>query len=184
MAKDYVERLSRIALFIDAGYLEKVLKVDFKGARIDYKELVEEISSGFDLLRTYYYYCMPYMSNPSTEEEKERYRKKQKIIYSLKKIPRFELRQGKLKKQGGEFEQKRVDVMLCVDLVRLSWNKAISQCIIISGDDDLVPAIKDAKDAGVAVILYYSSKACSRELHGLCDERIEITNKLISKILI
>lgn len=184
MEKDYKKKALRTAIFIDGGYLDKVLKIDFNNARIDYNKLVKEITKGFDLFRTYYYYCMPYMSTPPTPEEKRRYRNAQQFIFNLNQIPRFELRKGILKKRGeNEFWQKRVDNMLTVDLTRLSWNGAINQAILISGDDDNVPAVMDAKDAGVAVILYYLSNACSRELHRLCDERIEITKKLISKIL-
>ncbi|MGB4681268.1 MAG: hypothetical protein WBH65_01910 [Dethiobacteria bacterium] len=36
-------------------------------------KLAEWMAGGIELLRTYYYHCLPYKSNPPTEEESERY---------------------------------------------------------------------------------------------------------------
>jgi len=63
--------------------------------------------------------------------------------------PRFEIRLGKFQQIGLDPpKQKRIDVLLSVDLVRMSWDHQIDSAIIISGDSDFVPAIKAAKDAG------------------------------------
>lgn len=50
--------MSRVAIFIDGGYLEKILKAKFDGLKIDYavfsRELATLIDPSIDVLRTYY----------------------------------------------------------------------------------------------------------------------------------
>ena len=125
---------------------------------------------------------MPYQSSPPTEEERERYAAVDRFIYSLKKIPRFEVRLGKLGRHGTEFVQKRVDALLSVDLVRMSWGDQIDRAILITGDSDFVPAVQAAKDAGVLVQLYYAPGCVHDELLQVCDDRFEITKELIDSV--
>ncbi|MBZ5516552.1 MAG: NYN domain-containing protein [Acidobacteriia bacterium] len=174
--------MSRCAVFIDGGYLNKVLENEFARAAIDYGKLSEEVAQGTERLRTYYYHCMPYQSNPPTEEEKRRYVAMAKFVDALKRLPRFEFRQGKLAKRDSGFEQKRVDIWIAVDLVRLSFSHQIAKAVLVTGDSDLVPAIESAKDAGVVVQLYFSRRSVHQELLQACDERYEIGQALIDRI--
>jgi uncharacterized LabA/DUF88 family protein len=125
---------------------------------------------------------MPYQSSPPTKEESERYAAMNRFVYSLKKLPRFEVRLGKLERRGTEFVQKRVDVLLSVDLVRMSWGRQIDRAILVTGDSDFVPAVQAAKDAGVLVQLYYFPGFVHDELLQACDDRIEITKELIDSV--
>jgi uncharacterized LabA/DUF88 family protein len=175
--------MAKCAILIDGGYLDKVMINDFSGARVDIAKLGDELASPDERLRTYLYDCMPYTSNPPTEDEKRRYAARAKYISALKRLPRFQFRQGKLQKiSEGVFRQKRVDIIIAVDLVRMSSNRQIDRAILIAGDSDLVPAIEAARDAGVVVTLYYSPKSVHNELLQSCDERVEITHNLINKV--
>ncbi len=172
----------RAAVFIDGGYLAVLLREEFGEPRIAFDKLSDILMAPeYERLRTYFYYCMPYQSNPPTTEEKERYRKSQGWIGSLQRLPRFEVRLGKLAKRGSSFEQKRVDVLLSVDLVRMSWDHQIQRAILVSGDSDFVPAVQAAKEAGVLVHLYYSDRSYHYELYDACDERTLITKDLIDQ---
>jgi len=171
------------AVFIDGGYLAKVLKNDFKETRIDFLKLSKRICPG-KRLRTYYYNAPPYQSSPPTPEEKERYRKAMSFFNYIDRLERFEVVYGKTVKRytsnGKEyFTQKGVDVRLAVDLVRLSWAGHIKIAVLIAGDNDFVPAVKAAKDAGVIVKLYYVRNSSSDELLSTVDEAEEITPELI-----
>ena len=170
--------MAKCAILIDGGYLNKVLENDFARVRIDIGKLGEELAGQLERLRTYYYHCMPHVSNPPTQEERDRYAAMDSYIFNLKKLPRFQFRQGKLQRIGSQFHQKRVDIWMAVDLVRMSSNKQIDKAILITGDSDLVPAIEAARDAGVVVELYYSPGARHDELLQSCDERLEITRNL------
>ncbi len=102
-----------------------------------------------------------------------------KFIYTLRRLPRFEVRLGKLGWAGGELVQKRVDILLTVDLVRMSWGRLIGTAILVTGDGDFVPAVEAAKDAGVLVQLYYSRSSIHDELLSAVDESFVITEELI-----
>ena len=44
-----------VAVFIDGGYLDKLLLQDAKGSRIDYQKVAAEMATPDELLRAYYY---------------------------------------------------------------------------------------------------------------------------------
>jgi uncharacterized LabA/DUF88 family protein len=179
---------NRCAIFIDGGYLEKILKKEFDEQRIDFEKFSIELAKGTPILRTYYYNCMPFQDDPPTEHQRIRYAKRDKFIARLQRLTRYEIRLGKLVKRMCDqcgivrFEQKRLDVLMAVDLVRLSATRQIDQALLVTGDSDFVPAVKVAKMDGVLVQLYYSNHAKSDELYDACDERFEITRALINKV--
>lgn len=166
-------------VFIDGAYLAKVLKSEFGETHIDFEKFSNLLCKEAERLRTYYYNCMPYQSSPPTPEERKRYSAMDKFIYTIRRLPRFEVRLGRLSNIRGKYIQKRVDVMLAVDLVRMSWGKQIHRGVLVTGDSDFVPAIKAARDAGVLVQLYYSEQSYHDELISACDECFEITEELI-----
>lgn len=78
-----------------------------------------------------------------------------------------------------------VDVLLSVDLVKLSMDKQIIRAILIAGDSDFVPAINVARDSGVIVTLYYYKKPKPHdELLDACDERYLIDQQLIDQCIV
>lgn len=56
--------MGRIAVFIDGAYLEHLLKEEFGAPRIDFALLVKHASRHRELLRAYYYDCLPFQSEP------------------------------------------------------------------------------------------------------------------------
>ena len=91
-------------------------------------------------------------------------------------------RAGRLGRVGGEFVQKRVDIALAADLVRLSCGRMIGKAVIVTGDSDFLPAIEAAKDAGVLVTLFYSESSIHDELLSAVDERTPIDQDLIDLV--
>lgn len=63
--------MSRYAVFIDGGYLSKVLR-GFAEPRICFLKLSGFFAGPDERLRTYYYHCDPYQSAPPSPEEQER----------------------------------------------------------------------------------------------------------------
>ena len=174
--------MGRCAVLIDGGYLNKVCENEYNKANLHFGLLSNDVvGTNSERLRTYYYHCMPYQSNPPTSEEQQRHRAMSQFIFNLEKMPRFQFRQGKLQKIQGTFRQKRVDILFAVDLVRLSATHQIDRVVLFTGDSDMAPAIEVAKDEGVVVQIYYSPKSIHDELLKVCDERFEITKTLIDK---
>lgn len=178
--------MSRCAIFIDGAYLEFLLRDEFGRAPIDFSALVTRLTGNRDLLRAYYYDCLPYQSARPTEEERDRFARKQRFHQALSHIPRFEVRLGKLEYRGNQnghpiFEQKRVDILLGVDLVQLAAKHQITEAMIVAGDSDFLPAIEVAKQEGVVVHLYHGARP-HNELVMRCDERSRIDADFIEGI--
>jgi uncharacterized LabA/DUF88 family protein len=126
---------------------------------------------------------MPYQSNPPTRDEQAKYTSKSRFFHAIsRKVQRFQVRHGKLRRTGpNTFEQKRVDVLLGVDMVRLCSKKQVDLVILIAGDSDLVPAVEASKEEGAIVRLYYMPGSIHDELLNVCDERYEIDQEFILK---
>lgn len=90
--------------------------------------------------------------------------------------------------QNGEpiFQQKRVDLMLGVDMALLAGKGKITHTALFAGDSDTIAAVEAVKQEGVIVTLWHGKLAgdCrpSRELYKLCDERVELTPQIVARI--
>jgi len=176
--------MGKAVVFIDGGYLNKVLEGVYSRPLFSYEKFSDKLCSNAycERVRTYYYNCAPFQSNPPTASEATKLGDFQRFISYLKKSPRFEVRLGRLQKIENEFRQKYVDVFLSVDLVKLACKGIIDKAVLVSGDSDFVPAIKVAKEEGIVTILYYSKTSpmyVHNELLETCDERYEIDQNLI-----
>ena len=189
--------MRRAVLFIDGGYLAKISK-GFGMPKLDFHALSEMLCKERDddddsgRLRTYYYYCMPFQGTPPSAEESSRYGRADKFVKTLTKLPKFEVRLGRFQKiqngsstDGAVYVQKGIDVMLAVDLVKMSWSKQIDRAIMLAADSDFIYAVQTAKDAGVSTQLCYSDRNPVSDLMlDVFDERLVITDDLIKRCLL
>ena len=112
----------------------------------------------------------------------------QRFFRALQRTPRFEVKEGRLayrglNKEGNPiFEQKRIDLLLGIDLVLHSAKRSIDEAFLIAGDSDFIPAIRVAKSEGVVVYLIHGANPHD-DLLDEADERIEITAELVSKAI-
>ncbi len=176
------------------GYLSKVFKYCFDEPQVNFERLSDMMCDGKERLRTYVYDCLPYQDDPPTDEQRRRYLRHNRFLATLGKLRRFDIRLGRLAydRHAGEFVQKMVDVLMSVDLVRMSWGRQIGTAVLVTGDSDLVPAVLAAKDAGVVTVLYHAdchdengharTRAHSR-LMEVCDECRVIDDELIQSAL-
>lgn len=169
----------RAAIFIDGGYIQSQFK--FNNINPDYEELSDYFLEPLrqqvplDLLRCYYYYCAPYMSNEPTDSELKRMEGHNDFVDEIESLDRWSMRLGKLEKRwDGKkeyYEQKRVDVLLSVDLVRHAAAGHIQHAVLVAGDSDFVPAVEAAKEHGVTVSLWCGNfRTVHKDLIALADE--------------
>jgi len=195
--------MARLAIFVDGGYLDALSEDEFV-IRVDLGKLGEEIrqiiatktQDSIELLRTFYYHCLPYQSNPPTQEEAIRFGKKRKFFNALSYLPRFTIREGRLMFRGKDingqpiFQQKRVDLLLGLDFALLSGKRQIAHAAVLSGDSDLIPAFRVAKEEGVLVWLFHGPRISKKdgystfanELWQEADERYEINLNFMQRI--
>jgi uncharacterized LabA/DUF88 family protein len=177
--------VSRVAVFIDGAYLESLLRQEFNAPKVHFDSLISLVSRGHELLRAYYYDCLPFQSAHPTPDERERFAKRDRFHASLLHFPRVKVRLGKLARRHDNgkirYEQKRVDVLLAVDLVKLAARHQITNAVLIAGDSDFIPAIETAQDEGVLIHLFHG-KTPHDELYLCCDERSRIDEHFIEAV--
>ncbi|MBP7584350.1 MAG: NYN domain-containing protein [Spirochaetes bacterium] len=152
----------RAAIFLDGAYILTHLKQynlapDYRGI-VDFLMKPLRKNVPLDLLRCYFYYCPPWMSDVPTSGEIRRMAEHDLLMKELMSLDRWAVRLGKLQRrwEGHReyFEQKRVDVLLSVDMVRHSAAGHIQHAIVVAGDSDFIPAIELTKESGATVSLW------------------------------
>lgn len=142
--------MRQFAVFVDAGYLCKAggalvagCPVNRRNVELKITPLMEqiistarELSSDRPLLRIYWYDGCPNGTRKSAEHS------------VIEHQPDVKLRLGTINKEG---QQKGVDTALVLDLVELAQNRAISDAVILGGDEDLHGGVLKAQALGVRV---------------------------------
>jgi uncharacterized LabA/DUF88 family protein len=187
--------MARLAIFIDGGYIDKTAHdLHVRPAYDRFATAVADHIRGethepVDLLRTFYYHCPPYQSNPPTDEENKRFGQARAFHAALERLPRFEVRLGRLAYRGVDdkglpiFQQKRVDLLLGLDFALLAGKQQITHAAIVSGDSDLIPAVIVAKREGVSIWLVHGPRGnYARELWDNVDDRLEMTQDFMNGV--
>ena len=142
--------MDRHAIFVDAGYFyaagaQAAFGVATSRKRVSVKSpatLLNDLAAAAavpvdakPLLRVYWYDAMP---GPRLSLEQS----------AIALLPAVKLRLGALNSAG---EQKGVDSLIVTDLIELARNGAISDAVLLSGDEDLRIAVQLAQSFGVKV---------------------------------
>ena len=142
--------MDRHAIFVDAGYFyaagaQAAFGVATSRKRVSVKSpatLLNDLAAAAavpvdakPLLRVYWYDAMP---GPRLSLEQS----------AIALLPAVKLRLGALNSAG---EQKGVDSLIVTDLIELARNGAISDAVLVSGDEDLRIAVQLAQSFGVKV---------------------------------
>ncbi len=168
----------RAAIFIDGAYLIQLMKQN--NIEPNYSNLADYLlkplrkSVQLDLLRCYFYYCAPWMSQDPTDNEKKRMEEHDVFMNEIAGLERWAARLGVLQRRwdGNKeyFEQKRVDVLLSVDMVRHSAAGHVQHAILVAGDSDFIPAVEATKESGATVTLWCGEdNTIHKDLLNLAD---------------
>lgn len=147
---EFVPQPARYAIFVDAGYLYAASGALLLscGSRREYRVAAEKLIKALtdhadeqrrgELLRVYWFDAAP-KRQPTVD---------QRVIANL---PLVKLRLGNLNAQG---QQKGVDAQLRADLEALARHRAITDAVLLAGDEDMLPAVEAAQRYGVRVHLW------------------------------
>ena len=164
--------MDRVAVFVDAGYLFAEGARALSGRQVarsdvflDHGIAVQELArfargiSGVPLLRIYWYDAT---ANRPTRSQ-----------VALAEQAGVKLRLGRV---GADGRQRGVDALIASDLVSLARNRAMADCVLLSGDDDLRVAVSEVQQLGVRVHLVGvcpASRTQSRLLRQEADSASE-----------
>ena len=180
-------KMDKTLVFIDGAYLSFISKYFGKGKPLKYKieKFAIHLCKELDLFceEIYYYTAPPYKSSIPTDEEKQRQRNYDKFISRLQLVkPKIIIREGRCQKIDNTFQQKGVDTLMTMDLLKIASQKKADSIVIITSDTDFVPIIKDIREEhNIQVILAYftdkrrkSAFSLSNHLWKACRDKIKI----------
>src|SRR5271169_5687436 len=142
--------LSRYAIMVDVGYIyASAGELLFSSAarrdyRVDADKLIQALTRHADdqvrgeLLRVYWYDAA--RDRVPTID--------QRVIAQM---PWVKLRLGNLNARG---QQKGVDAQIRADMEALARHRALTDAILVAGDEDMVPAVEAAQAYGVRIHLW------------------------------
>lgn len=144
--------MHQVAVFVDAGYLFAASSALIAGTRqprdqvsLDIEKAVKALTDAaataapsVRMLRIYWYDGVRPYQGPSTQQA------------ALGLRPNIKLRLGMINSHG---QQKGVDSLIVTDLIDLARNNAISDALILAGDEDLRVGVQVAQTYGVRIHL-------------------------------
>ena len=141
--------MDRVAVFVDAGYLFAQGSVELHGEKLtrgelvlDHKAVVDKLQafaeqvSGLPLLRIYWYDGTS--QGPTSQH------------ITLAGQANVKIRLGFVNSLG---QQKGVDSLIVTDMITLARNRAMAECVLLSGDEDLRVGVQQAQEYGIRVHL-------------------------------
>ena len=141
--------MERVAVFVDAGYLFAQSSTLLAGRKLPrsavtlhYEKAIEALTrfaervSGAKVLRVYWY------DGTSTGPTSQH--------LALAHLAGVKVRLGFVNSVG---EQKGVDSLIVTDMITLARNRAMTEAVLLSGDEDLRVGVQQAQEFGVRVHL-------------------------------
>ena len=171
--------------FVDVGVLRSLQRKYFRpqGRVITewFRGLAEKELMGERFLRLYWYDGEHDPSHPG-------YASQRKFLNAIGVTPGIQLRLGHLVARPEQperpLQQKGVDTLLALDLVRLAGRSVFTTAVLIIDDRDFSEAIRAAQDFGVRVLIATPNKhRVASELTQLADGLIVIPPQVLEKML-
>ncbi|MGP0003530.1 MAG: NYN domain-containing protein [Acidimicrobiales bacterium] len=174
--------MARVCVFIDGANFYHSCKANM-GGRTDinmgsFASFL--VGPSRELVRTYYYGC----ALPPDHDEDSR-KAQQRFFTALQRIPYTELRLGRMVKRDVEcpschdtrsrYQEKGVDMRIGVDMLASASKQLYDVAVLVSGDGDLVEAVRAVKDLGKHVEVATFSKGRSDELAAAADVITELS---------
>lgn len=161
--------MTRVAVFVDAGYLlaqgsvalagekrpRSSLALDAPAVLAELAAVAERKAPGAPLLRIYWYDGTSPTKDLTLEQEQ------------LAHLDNVKLRFGYINKDG---QQKGVDSLIITDLIELARLSAVCDAVLLSGDEDVRVGVQIAQNYGVRVHLLGIIPARGSQSKGLLQE--------------
>jgi uncharacterized LabA/DUF88 family protein len=175
----------RVAVFVDAGYLyaqgsaalagkkqpRRLVSLNVDKTLAALNDICEAACPQVRLLRIYWYDGLSRSGRMNSEQQE------------IASAPYAKLKLGVI---NGAGEQKGVDSLIVTDLIDLARNKAISDAVVVSGDEDIRIGVQIAQSFGVQVHLIGIKPARGSQSPDLIQEsdtHHEMDERIVSGFL-
>jgi len=150
--------------------------------QIDFESFCKKLCGERQLLRAYFCNTLP-----SQEKEPDAYRESIGYMNRLEYIPYVETSRSWLMypPDGGPPVQKGVDMRVALHMVKLAYNNAYDIAILVTGDADLVEAVRTVKELGKQVeYICYPNVMRARALVRASDVTVEINEEWLKDCVV
>ena len=169
--------------FLDAGVLRALQPKYFRPQAeviLDwFAGLSATILPGERFLRLYWY-------DGRFDPSHDNYEHQRHFFSAIGRRPGIQLRLGHIielpdgQSQKKKLQQKGVDTLLTLDLVRLAGRAVCTTAVVLVRDRDFTEAIRAAQDFGVRVLIATPNRhSVPDELHQVADGMIEIPKEVL-----
>src|SRR5437016_4871735 len=172
----------KVAIFFDGqNFYRSLLRYD-ESLRVDYDRLatwITQQAGGANALFSGAYYYVGV--SPDAPPLVEGFLKGLELRpgYFVKREPRVR-RTGRCPACGGDYEyttEKRVDTRLVADIIQYAAIGAFDAAVLVSGDDDFVPAVEAVNALGKQVwVATWSADELSKDLRVRCFGQIHLSD--------
>lgn len=164
-------------IFIDGACLRSTLEEVQKRytpgqtLELNYDRLTSEFA------KVFYYDALP--SQHGSESSEAYSARLQTAIHfhdKLGALDRFHVYEGDTRRSPSlrKQEQKKVDVMIAVDMLTHAFRRNMQRCTLLTGDLDFKPLVDALVSDGMHVTLWYPPRKTSRELIASADARRQL----------
>ena len=149
-------------LFIDGGclrvFLGKVAETYANGSRLDISYAT--LTHGYD--KVFYYDALPGRHLKELRDNYDiRVAPERELFKKLSLLDRFHVHEGEVRRASAKrgMEQKKIDVMIAVDMLTHTFRRNMQEATLLTGDLDFKPLIDALVRDGMFVNLWYPPQA-------------------------
>jgi uncharacterized LabA/DUF88 family protein len=163
-------------LFVDGGCLRQMVEdaaARYEGFAIQHLDF-SKTAVGYS--KAFYYDSLP----PRKKDEDDcaydlRSAPAEDFFSSLRAIPGVHVYEGDARRRRKQVQQKKVDIMIAVDMLTHSFSRNMHQAALLTSDLDFKPLIDALVQHGMHVELWYPHGKPNRELIYAADVRRPLT---------
>lgn len=181
-----VRHVSTHYMFIDGAYLSKrveaLARIFGSAPKLDYRKIKSELGNVTStnrglITRVFYYDCLNDVrsSNESEEAFDGRVKSQEQFFDELRAIEGFHVREGSVSGHGKKLRQKKVDVLLAVEMLTHAVRGNMDVAHLLAGDLDFKPVVDALVQYGTYVIVHAQPRHCARELRNAADHYYPLT---------
>jgi uncharacterized LabA/DUF88 family protein len=174
-------------LFVDGACLDKVLEGwgrdfgDGQPAQINYVRLADSYA------KVFYYDAIPAKKLDEADADYDaRIEPKLSKIRALRELDKYHVYEGDQRRGANRKdrpEQKKVDVLIAVDMLLHTVRRNMHKAALLTGDRDFVPLIQALVREGMDVSLLYPKGATHEELIASADQKLALDPEFLRRIL-
>lgn len=149
------QQVDKVMVFIDGMNARCRLEECKWVEDYDVLHLAQRLAGGRTLSGIFYYITTPNRKQLGHEG----YSKARRYIDAIEKQSMVEVKKGYMVDRNGVWEEKMVDVLIASDMVFFAAKNEYDTAILVTADNDLVPAIQRVKNLNHKVELLIFTKA-------------------------